>query len=162
MDGTGYWVVGDPQRTLYVANGATTGTVVNSNANNADYNGNLQLQGCTAYPANGALPTVVYFVRSSEYYVYLDQTTTPTQNWATTMSLTVPTNPQQAATAPQFGGQVRFPHPLRARWAHRARAESRWCPQRAPLLFVRCADPPISPPPLVSRLSQTSSARFSS
>ena len=108
MDGTGFWVVGDPQRTLYVANGALTGTVVNSNANNADYNGNLQLQGCTAYPANGALPTVVYFVRSSEYYVYLDQTTTPTQNWATNMSLTVLTNPQFVSSAPLFGGQVRL------------------------------------------------------
>ena len=110
MDGSGYWVVGDPQRTLYVANGATTGTIVN---NNADPNGNLQLQGCTAYVANGLLPRVVYFGRTTGWYIYMDQTTVPTENWATTM--TVPRNPQYTVNAPYSGGQARFPLRARAR-----------------------------------------------
>jgi hypothetical protein len=116
MDGSGYWVVGDPQRTLYVANGATTGTIVN---NNADPNGNLQLQGCTAYVANGALPQIVYFGRTTGWYIYMDQTTVPTENWATTM--TVPRNPQYTGNAPYSGGQARFP---RARTRARGRPGS--------------------------------------
>ena len=123
MDGTGYWVVGDPQRTLYVANGATTGTVVNSNA---DPNGNLQLQGCTAYAANGALPKVVYFGRTTGWYIYMDQTTVPAENWATTM--TVPRNPQYTVNAPWGGGQARFPR-ARARPTFRQCAASRSSPQ---------------------------------
>ena len=105
LDGTGYWVVGNPQRTLYVANGASTGTVVNSNANSADPNGNLQQHGCTAYAAFGALPRVIYFVRTTGWYFFLDQTTIPTENWAATM--TVPRGPQWPADQPWAGSQVR-------------------------------------------------------
>ena len=105
LDGTGYWVVGDPQRTLYVANGASTGTVVNSNANSADFKGNLQLQGCAAYVAFGALPRVIYFVRTTDSYFFLDQTTIPTENWAVTM--TVPRGTQWPADNPWAVSQVR-------------------------------------------------------
>ena len=87
MDGTGYWVVGQPSPVRYVPHGGTqNGVVVNAGFTTAGGN----LNGCQLMAANASsgLTKAMYLEGSSQYYGYVFSASTPTQDW--TASLTLP------------------------------------------------------------------------
>ena len=101
MDGSGYWVVGDPAPVRYVPHGGTqAGVVVYTVPASKNFNG-CQLM---AVNVTSGLPKAMYFAVSISGYVYVYSAPNPAENWAT--SITMPTTTVYISGSPYYGKQV--------------------------------------------------------
>ena len=105
MDGSGYWVVGDPAPVRYVAHGGSqAGVVVNAGfaANGANING-CQLM---ADNATSGLAKAMYLEGTMASYGYVFSATNPAQDWTTTLTLPATSAWRYFNGNPYYGKQV--------------------------------------------------------
>jgi len=105
MDGSGYWVVGDPAPVRYVPHGGTqAGVAVNAGVTAAGAN----INGCQLMAANPAasLLKAMYFEASLGYYGYVFSASNPGEDWTTTLTLPATSAWRYFNGNPYFGKQV--------------------------------------------------------
>ena len=105
MDGSGYWVVGDPAPVRYVPHGGTqAGVVVNAGfaADGANFNG-CQLM---AANATAGLQKAMYFEASKVTLGFVFSATNPAEDWAKSLMLPATTAWKMFQYLPYYGKQV--------------------------------------------------------
>ena len=90
MDGTGYWVVGDPSPIRYVPHGGTQAGVV-ANAG-VGMTVRTNINSCQLMAANAAsgLPKAMYIEATSDYFAYSFLATNPASDWTLAGGIAIP------------------------------------------------------------------------
>ena len=90
MDGTGYWVVGDPSPIRYVPHGGTqNGVVANAGVGTA-LGTNINSCQLMAANATSGLPKAMYFEATTSQFGYSFLATNPTSDWTLAGGLAIP------------------------------------------------------------------------